>query len=212
MGEETERDDEWRNAQRQIEEARRAKEDAAKQNNGKSLFEVLQANKEKKQAEFEEKARFQLHNALDDDEANYLESVLEKNRREERRIKEETREQVDMFRTQQEEARRQALEVESLEPSVEDEGVWATKSRKRKKAPDGGLLRGVKLRKASSAVSQPISIEGSKIEEEITPQIPVKVTSPHQLATSQAPIGPSCIKSRKRVSLELGYASSDEEV
>lgn len=40
-----ERDDEWRQAQREIEEKRREKEELGKQNEGKSLYEVLQANK-----------------------------------------------------------------------------------------------------------------------------------------------------------------------
>jgi len=47
-GEEVERDDEWKKAQQEIEDARRAKADLAKQQDGKSLFEVLQANKDKK--------------------------------------------------------------------------------------------------------------------------------------------------------------------
>lgn len=40
-----ERDDEWKQAQREIEEKRREKEELGRQNEGKSLFEVLQANK-----------------------------------------------------------------------------------------------------------------------------------------------------------------------
>jgi len=210
-GEEADRNDEWKNAQRQIEEARRVKEELARQHDGKSLFEVLQANKEKKQAEFEQRARFQLHNALDDDEANFLESVLEKSKREETRIKKETLEQLDLFKSQQEEIKRQDLEMESLEPSGEDQGVWATKSRKRKKAPDAGLLRGVKLRKSSSAASQPTVVDEPKAKEEIAQQITSQVTSPRQLSTSKSSSGSSYEKPRNGVSLELGYASSDEE-
>jgi hypothetical protein len=41
----TERDDEWRHAQAELEEKRLAKEREGQQNDGKSLFEVLQANK-----------------------------------------------------------------------------------------------------------------------------------------------------------------------
>jgi hypothetical protein len=41
----TERDDEWLKAQETIEAARRKKEDEARQHGGKSLYEVLQANK-----------------------------------------------------------------------------------------------------------------------------------------------------------------------
>ena len=41
----TERDDEWRAAQAELEEKRRQKALEGQQNDGKSLFEVLQANK-----------------------------------------------------------------------------------------------------------------------------------------------------------------------
>ena len=41
----TERDDEWRKAQQEIEASRRRKEEESRQDNGKTLYEVLQANK-----------------------------------------------------------------------------------------------------------------------------------------------------------------------
>ena len=127
-GEEVERDDEWKRAQQEIEEARRAKADLAKQQDGKSLYEVLQANKDKKQAEFEEKARYKLHVALDDEEADYLDSVLEKKRQEEANVKKETAERLDLFRRQREEAEKKArgLEEEGTEaPQDEGTGQWA---------------------------------------------------------------------------------------
>ena len=40
-----ERDDEWLKAQQELEEERRRKAEIGKQNDGKSLFEVLQQNK-----------------------------------------------------------------------------------------------------------------------------------------------------------------------
>lgn len=40
-----ERDDAWATAQRELEEERRRKEEAKEQNGGKSLFEILEANK-----------------------------------------------------------------------------------------------------------------------------------------------------------------------
>lgn len=42
-----ERDAEWLQAQQELEAQRRRKEDEGKQNDGKSLYEVLQANKGK---------------------------------------------------------------------------------------------------------------------------------------------------------------------
>jgi hypothetical protein len=42
----TERDDEWIRAQQEVEENRLKKEEASRQEGGKSLYEVLQANKD----------------------------------------------------------------------------------------------------------------------------------------------------------------------
>lgn len=41
----TERDDEWLRAQQELEETRRQKTEESKQNDGKTLYEVLQQNK-----------------------------------------------------------------------------------------------------------------------------------------------------------------------
>lgn len=40
-----ERDDEWRRAQQELEDQRRQKAEQNKQHEGKSLYEILQANK-----------------------------------------------------------------------------------------------------------------------------------------------------------------------
>lgn len=45
LDEPTERDDEWRRAQQELEETRRRKAEIGKQDGGKSLYEVLQQNK-----------------------------------------------------------------------------------------------------------------------------------------------------------------------
>ncbi|CAE7012626.1 hypothetical protein CFE70_002251 [Pyrenophora teres f. teres 0-1] len=219
-GEETERDDEWKRAQQEIEDARRAKAELAKQQDGKSLFEVLQANKDKKQAEFEEKARYKLHVALDDEEADYLDSVLEKKRIEEAKVRKETSEQLELFRRQREEEERKArgLEEQSSEaPQDEDAGQWAAVGRKRKKAPETGLLKGVKLRKSSSVLesNKPTgkasatsttmtasSTTSSEMNAESSVTPPVNTIKP-----SSAP--PS--KPANSLSLGLGYASSDED-
>ncbi|EDU44456.1 Nefa-Nip30-N multi-domain protein [Pyrenophora tritici-repentis] len=214
-GEETERDDEWKRAQQEIEDARRAKAELAKQQDGKSLFEVLQANKDKKQAEFEEKARYKLHVALDDEEADYLDSVLEKKRLEEARVRKETSEQLELFRRQREEEERKArgLEEQSSEaPQDEDAGQWAAVGRKRKKAPETGLLKGVKLRKSSSVP------EGNKPTEKANATAPSTTSSEMTTESSVTPpvntTKPSSVppsKTANLLSLGLGYASSDED-
>ncbi|KAG9187019.1 hypothetical protein G6011_10127 [Alternaria panax] len=223
-GEEVERDDEWKKAQQEIEDARRAKADLAKQQDGKSLFEVLQANKDKKQAEFEEKARYKLHVALDDEEADYLDSVMEKKRQEEANVKKETFEQLDLFRRQREEAERKArgLEEESTEaPKEEDVGQWAAVGRKRKKGTEAGLLKGVKLRKASSVPEDENSVDVAKatkqsayVKTSTTPTMSSsnRVESPATTSTNKTkPIAGPSSKPTNAISLGLGYTSSDDE-
>ncbi|KNG45291.1 putative tho complex subunit 3 [Stemphylium lycopersici] len=219
-GEEVERDDEWKRAQQEIEEARRAKADLAKQQDGKSLYEVLQANKDKKQAEFEEKARYKLHVALDDEEADYLDSVLEKKRQEEANVKKETADRLELFRRQREEAEKKArgLEEESTEaPQDEGTGQWAAAGRKRKKGPEAGLLKGVKLRKSSSVPEAQADIAAKQTTQGDTTGM--KSKSNHDAKSSATPpvvsTEPSTTapppKSGNILTLGLGYASSDDE-
>jgi hypothetical protein len=219
----TERDEEWKRAAKDLEDARRAKEDLAKEHDGKSLYEVLQANKEKKQAEFEERARFKLHNALDDDEADYLDSLLERKRQEEANVKKETSEQLDLFRRQQEDAERRALEEEATEVLSPEDGQWTAAGRKRKKGPEAGLLKGVKLRKSSSVSGDKIASDGAKVEEELSrnasTRIPTNATSNdgrksvimHAATTSKPSSASLPNGSSNALSLGLGYASSDDD-
>jgi hypothetical protein len=225
-GEEIERDDEWKKAQQEIEDARRAKAELAKQQDGKSLFEVLQANKDKKQAEFEEKARYKLHVALDDEEADYLDSVLEKKRQEEANVKRETFEQLDLFRRQREEAERKArgLEEESTEaPKQEDVGQWAAVGRKRKKGSEAGLLKGVKLRKSSSVPEEKNIVDRAKaikqsgldvktnLQSTASAENDSKSSATTIVNATKPPAGQPTSKSVNTLSLGLGYASSDDD-
>jgi hypothetical protein len=146
----TERDDEWRQAQAELEAVRKAKADLSAQHEGKSLFEVLQENKDKKQADFEERARYKLHVSLNDEEADYLDSIEEKRREEEAKVKKDTQEQLKTFRRQQEEEARTALDIEGTDPPAEEHVQWAAPGRKRKKGSETGLLKRLKLRKPNS--------------------------------------------------------------
>jgi hypothetical protein len=223
-GEETERDDEWKRAQQEIEDQRRAKADLAKQHDGKSLYEILQENKDKKQAEFEERARFKLHNALDDDEADYLDSVLEKKRREEANVRKETVEQLEIFRAQREEAERKALEEEGTEAPLQEDGVqWTAVGKKRKKGPEAGLLKGVKLRKSNSVAEEKAPVMEAKVSTDSkqgTTATAVPATSSKDVAKSSATPTTTAVKPRAAsppskptnpLALGLGYASSDDE-
>ena len=113
-----------------------------------------------KQEAFEEsiKLKNQFRN-LDEDEVEFLDSVLESTRKKEEDVKRETTEQLDLFRRQQEEADKVLLEegrdadgtkAEAGSPEA-GEGQWAVNARKRKRVKEKESLKGVKIRKSSSA-------------------------------------------------------------
>lgn len=93
--------------------------------------------------------------SLDDDEVEFLDSVLESTRAKEAAVRKETSEQLELFRRQQEEAEKAALREGTSGSPLAEEEQWHTGGRKRKKANDKGPLKGVKLRKASSAAEKP---------------------------------------------------------
>ncbi|KAF1911728.1 N-terminal domain of NEFA-interacting nuclear protein NIP30-domain-containing protein [Ampelomyces quisqualis] len=208
----TERDDEWRQAQAELEAARKAKADLAAQHDGKSLFEILQANKDKKQTEFEERARYKLHVSLNDEEADYLDSLEEKRRKEEASVKKDTQERLEAFRRQQEEEAAKALEGDRTDAPTEEQVQWAA-GRKRKKGPETSLLKGVKLKKT---ISEP---EKSRIMDEQVEkdkQIAGRVSAaPSENKSMGAKVsGPATTapgEAMNPLSLGLGYASSDDD-
>ncbi|KAH7414159.1 N-terminal domain of NEFA-interacting nuclear protein NIP30-domain-containing protein [Phaeosphaeria sp. MPI-PUGE-AT-0046c] len=219
----TERDDEWRQAQAELEAARKAKADLAAQHDGKSLYEILQENKDKKQAEFEEKARYHLHVGLDDDEADYLASIREKKRKEEAGVRKDTQEQLEAFRRQQEEDASKALEAEGGVSPSEEQVQWAAPGRKRKKGPESSLLKGVKLRKANSTPeknktsSKPHLQENESVEKTLktpaaTANQSIAAKAVPSIATTQKPqLTSTPATAVNALSLGLGYASSDED-
>ncbi|KAI9829139.1 MAG: hypothetical protein M1832_000162 [Thelocarpon impressellum] len=160
--------DDWEKAKQEIEANRRRREEAARQEGGKSLYDTLQANKAAKQDAFEESIRLKNQfRSLDEDEVEFLDSVLESTRAKEDAVRRETTEQLGLFRRQQEEADAAALLLqadagaaapEGIGSPVLDEGQWATSGRKRKKGPadkEGGHgVRGVKTRKPSSSSAE----------------------------------------------------------
>lgn len=113
-----------------------------------------------KQEAFEESIRLKNQfRSLDDDEIEFLDSVLESTRTKEAEIKKETTEQLDVFRRQQEEADK-ALLAEAADSngsigvvgagSVEGE-QWVVNGKKRRRGKEKQVLKGVKLRRTSSA-------------------------------------------------------------
>ena len=117
-----------------------------------------------KQDAFEESIRLknQFRN-LDEDEIEFLDSVLESTRAKEEAVKKETAEQLSLFRRQQEDADRamatgaQDRDIESALPDLRsptnDDPQW-TLHRKRKRVKETEVAKGVKLRKLSSTIQQ----------------------------------------------------------
>lgn len=112
-----------------------------------------------KQEAFEESIRLknQFRN-LDEDEIEFLDSVLESTRAKEEAVKKETTEQLDIFRRQQVEADKaimsEAVGLEDTSPVggiAPGESQWAINARKRKRAKGMEALLGAKVRKTSFA-------------------------------------------------------------
>ncbi|TVY71331.1 hypothetical protein LSUE1_G006612 [Lachnellula suecica] len=130
-----ERSDEWLAAQKELDANAVRKAEAARQTDGRSLFETLEANKAAKQDAFEEANRLKNQfRALDEDEVEFLDSVMESTRAEEYRVKKETAEGLALFRQQQEEADKKARRgsdgaaaAEEGAPTVEEEN-WIRRS------------------------------------------------------------------------------------
>lgn len=113
----------------------------------------------KKQEAFEESIKLKNQfRALDEDEAEFLDSVLESTRAKEAALKQETTQQLDAFRRQQDEAERAARLAGNSEgdPAVEEE-QWASAGRKRKKGKDKETLMGIKIRRTSSTGEKGVS-------------------------------------------------------
>lgn len=98
------------------------------------------------------------YRTLDDDEVDFLDSVLESTRAREQEVKKETAEQLDAFRKQREAAEK-ALSDEKIVTSIADgtgdspatEESWATSIRKRRRIKEKSEEGAIKLLKRSSA-------------------------------------------------------------
>lgn len=117
----------------------------------------------------------------------FLDSVLESTRAQEAAVKRQTREQLELFKLQQEEAEAKAREAEG-EPKEEEvkTETWSV-SRKRKKGRED-LVGKVKLRKGSSsaggakAVESEGNVEAAAVEEDAA-----KPENSHAVTTGAAP-------------------------
>ena len=95
---------------------------------------------------------------LDDDEIEFLDSVLESTRAKEQALKKETAEQLNQFREQQEKADRAfALnthvtfgDIDEGSPTRMEDSPWTVGARKRKRVKDKDGSKVVKVRRSSS--------------------------------------------------------------
>jgi len=103
-----------------------------------------------KQEAFEEKTRLKNQfRALDEDEVDFLDSVLESTRAQEAAVKKETADQLEIFRKQREEAEKAMLGPTSSEVTPAEE-EWTISARKRRRDKGKDLLLPGKKRKAST--------------------------------------------------------------
>ncbi|KAL1966553.1 hypothetical protein VTN77DRAFT_4475 [Rasamsonia byssochlamydoides] len=204
IDEPAERDDEWRRVQEELEEERRRKAEMGRQEGGKSLYEVLQQNKMAKQEAFEESIRLKNQfRALDEDEVEFLDSLLESTRAKEAAIKRETAEQLAAFQRQREEADRALLESatsgENHNPAGGEEEQWTISGRKRKRSKKD-LLFPTKVRRVSTADTATPSSErkvsldatrppggASNQKEELVPP-PSSTSPPSKIRTDPKPL------------------------
>jgi hypothetical protein len=173
--------------------------------------------------------------SLDEDEVDFLDSVLESTRAKEAEVKKETTEQLSTFRRQQEEAEKAARSEEVAE-APEGQESWAAGPRKRKKGKESGI-GGLKIRRTSTSekhVVTPGSRDSKDVEEQQSPTLTggaddqaLPSTSPERQqspANDDGTIKTDAAKSKESASpqttkppsppatgLGLGAYSSDEE-
>ncbi|KAI0172135.1 hypothetical protein GGR52DRAFT_456338 [Hypoxylon sp. FL1284] len=168
---------EWEAVQRDLDADRRRREEARRAQvegggDSKSLYDILQANKAAKQVAFEEQNRIRNQfRALDDDEIDFLDGVLDERRVEEERIKKETAERLASFR----EAQKTAVTVEDSGDTKKDDDesavAWGGAGKKRKRADKDAksIVKGVRRRTSEPGkevdAPQPRKASGSKPKE-----------------------------------------------
>ncbi len=140
---------EWDKVQQQLEAERQQRHDArvkAASGEERSLYDVLQANKAAKEAAAAEASKLtNQFRALDDDEVEFLDEVVARQRQAEESVRRETEEGLKAFR-----AARKTGGGKQRDGGVDEEGQeedWGTRKRKRRTERDGGL--GVVKRKLS---------------------------------------------------------------
>jgi hypothetical protein len=174
-----------------------------------------------KQDAFEEANRLKNQfRALDQDEVDFLDSVLESTRKEEDRVRRETAEGLELFRKQQEDADKKARIGDEQSPveisTATEEEQWAAGARKRKRTKEKEGLKGVKIRRSSSAVEagSASSPDVKKRDDGVksTAVSPGEQSKPQTTAASDAPASKSQTTATKsKAGLNLVDYGSDED-
>ena len=121
---------------------------------------------------------------MDEDEADFLDSVLESTRAQEAAIRKETTEQLDLFRKNQEEAEKTAKVTEVEIPDEEEN--WVAGSKRRRKGRDKEQIRGVKIRKSSHDKKGVLS-QGQKASENNNDTVVADDSKPKDYNANESP-------------------------
>ncbi|CCT62098.1 uncharacterized protein FFB20_14897 [Fusarium fujikuroi] len=192
---------EWEAVEQQLEAERKKREEqrikAATGGGEKTLYDVLQANKAAKQAEFEEQTKLRNQfRALDDDEIEFLDEIRANKRAEEERVRQETEEGLKAFRERQ---KGDAAQGENAGVKEEGESWEIGRKRKRTKEKDVKGLR----RKVSVAEEKETGKQDTK---------PVEGTSHDTLDEKSRTTSQSAAKPPEKKGLVLvGYGSNSDD-
>lgn len=129
-----------------------------------------------KQEALEEKIRLKNQfRSLDEDEVEFLDSILESTRAQEAAVKKDTADQLEAFRKQREEAEKAMLESTSTESVPREDEEWNISARKRRRDKGKDFLLPGKKRKASTTTENggeantPKEQKSPKQIEQVTP-------------------------------------------
>lgn len=166
-----------------------------------------------KQEAFEESIRLKNQfRTLDEDEVEFLDSILESTRAKEEALQKETSEKLELFHRQREEAEKALLDAETgnaaeLVGPADEGDNWAISGRKRRrpKEKEGGLL-GLKRRRSATAAENNNSNTHSKDGKDKAVE-GAEATQPPPIKKPE----PSIPTETKASTLGLGAYSSDED-
>ncbi|RKF78736.1 putative nefa-interacting nuclear protein [Golovinomyces cichoracearum] len=219
----------WQKIQEEIDAAAARRADEARNGNSasnrKSLYEILEANKAIKQEAFEEATRLRNQfRALDKDEIDFLDSVLERTREEEAKVKMENLSRVKSFLRQQAEADEKARAASEISldssPFANQKGEgsdaldlnssWAVplpakRKRRRVHEKKDGELKRIKGKLTPPSISK----EKLSKPQSVTSELKTENSTDSKAAFSSAEKSPPSSISAARKSL-VNYGSDDE--